>query len=270
MRPLLVLVALVPMLASAEEPSADQLARDSQNPLSELVRIPLIGAVEFGIGPFNRVGARGRVEPILPVALVPSMNVVTRFSVPYLYEPEEFAPEGGTTGFGDATATVFLSPRHAGRLSLGAGPMFLLPLGSAELGARKWAVGPAAVAFFEGREWTLGLLVDAVFSFAGPGPDDVALVTLEYKIARYFGDGWFVGTRPLVTADLTVDSSERWLVPFGVGIGRVLTGPLLAVEFEAGAYVNVVRPETEPAALWSVEARVTLLLHQWKPAERPE
>ena len=102
-------------------------------------------------------------------------------------------------------------------------------------------------------------LVTRLGPFAATLPDDLSIPADRGSVV-----GRAVVDRATVhIADLEAEPEDRWLVPIGVGAGRVFAGPVVAVELELGAYWNVVRPETEPAARWAIEARVNLLLHQW-------
>jgi hypothetical protein len=65
---------------------------------------------------------------------------------------------------------LFLSPRKltSGGLIWGVGPVLLLPTATDSLlGAKKWGAGPAAVALIMRVPWTVGMLANHIWSYAG-------------------------------------------------------------------------------------------------------
>jgi hypothetical protein len=41
-------------------------------------------------------------------------------------------------------------------------------------------------------------------------------------LVRQLGGGWYVNSAPIITADWTADSEDRWIVPLGAGGGKVV------------------------------------------------
>lgn len=71
--------------------------------------------------------------------------------------------------------------------------------------------------------------------------------------------GWYVyvNSVPMITADWKADASDRWTVPIGSGVGRIVRIGPLPLDVDLGAYYNVVRPDN--AAEWQLRARVNFL-----------
>ena len=71
--------------------------------------------------------------------------------------------------------------------------------------------------------WVLGALVQNIWSFAGPSDEpDVNKFTFQYFLNYNLGDGWYLTSTSIITADWEKSSSNQWTVPFGGGIGRLM------------------------------------------------
>ena len=109
--------------------------------------------------------------------------------------------------------------------SSGKGPIFQLPTNtSTNLGSNLWSVGPSVVGFTMHGPWMVGLLVQNLWSFAGPGGNDNPSV--NQFLAQYFVNynlphGWYITSSLIITADWKAAGSQQWMVLFGGGFGNV-------------------------------------------------
>jgi hypothetical protein len=85
------------------------LAKQSQNPVSDLISLPFQNNTAFGIGEYERTQNVMNIQPVIPLNVGP-VNVITRTVIPLIYQPDIAERDGGTFGLGGITATVFLSP----------------------------------------------------------------------------------------------------------------------------------------------------------------
>jgi len=46
------------------------------------------------------------IQPVVPVTLSENWNLITRWIVPVVYQPDPFAAQGGATGLGDLNSTL--------------------------------------------------------------------------------------------------------------------------------------------------------------------
>jgi hypothetical protein len=174
-------------------------------------------------------------------------KLVTRTIFPFVWLPD-VTSESGTfsSGLSDIQFTAFYVPEGEG-VMWGVGPIFEFPSGGSERGTEKWSAGPAAVVLAQPYPWTLGLLVNNVWSFAGD--DDRADVNkglAQYFLALQLGDGWYLNSAPIITVNWEADSDDRWTVPFGAGGGKVFFLGALPLNAQIGAYYNVVKPDIGP------------------------
>jgi hypothetical protein len=227
------------------QPSLQQIAKQARNPLPSQINIPIMANFNFGTGgPAHVTQFVLEIEPVIPFPLPDDWNLVTRTDLNVINQPGTEPGQRGTFGLGDTEFSAFVSPPSTEALVWGLGPIILLPTATANvLGGGKWGMGPTGAAIFSTGPWELGLLVNNVWSFAGerrrPAVNEM---TIEQDIQYSWPSGWYLTYGPSVTADWTASSSDRWTVPVGAGVGKALQIGQLALNLQAEAYDNVVRP----------------------------
>ena len=115
----------------------------------------------------------------------------------------------------------------------GVGPVFVLPTATDRLlGADKWAAGPAGLVLTIRGPWTLGMLANHVWSFAGDSDrDDISNTFLQPFAAYTTPDAW--------TFSLQAESNynwkmERWSVPINFAASKLVMFGKLPVSLQAG------------------------------------
>ena len=260
-RLLAVSTAVLALVAvSAAQPASEgDLAKKTQNPVSDLISVPFESNFNFGVGPNDDLQYILNVQPVMPFRLSEDWNLITRTIIPLIDQPELGPGVGDVFGLGDIQLSLFLSPAKSGALIWGIGPIFQFPTATDDaLGSDKWSAGPTAAALTIRGPWVLGALVNHLWSFAGD--DDRADVnqTLIQPIVTYnLPGGWFLTSVPYITANWETDGDDRWTVPIGIGVGKVHRFGTLPVGLELASYYNVVRPDA--AAEWTLRFRINLL-----------
>ncbi|MHC5002411.1 MAG: hypothetical protein ACYTJ0_04745, partial [Planctomycetota bacterium] len=205
--------------ADGDEVGADEaLARAAQNPIADLISLPFQNNTNIDFGRLNYEQNVLNIQPVIPFHLNDDWNLITRTIAPVVYQPAIVPGDDHDFGLGDVQFTGFLVPtrRFAGWM-IGAGPVVRLPTATdARLGARKWAIGPSAVALRFDGPWVVGALAQQVWSVAGSGDSNVSELLVQpfvnYNIPD--GDGWYLTTSPIITANwMADDSDDRWTVP---------------------------------------------------------
>jgi hypothetical protein len=155
--------------------------------------------------------------------------------------------------------TFFISPKNPGRLTWGAGPVFQLPTAtSTYLGQGKLGIGPSIVVLMQPGHWTLGVLVNNVWSVAGSGSrPDVNQFLLQYFINYNLKKGWFITWQPTLTANWEAASGNQWTVPYGGGIGRIMKLGFQPVSLTAQFYGNAAHPVNTPS--WTMRLQIAFL-----------
>ena len=166
-------------------------------------------------------------------------------------------------GTGPTTFSAFLSPANPTNGWLwGVGPVVQLPtISDASLGSNVWGGGPTGVLVYMKGPWLAGILANNVWSFGGisglGGTRYNAFMT-QYFVNYNFGEGWYVNTAPIITANWLTAGNKAWTLPFGGGIGRVVKiGGKLPVNLSIGAYYNALRPQF--GSTWQLRTQATLI-----------
>lgn len=263
---LLALFGFASIVCAKEDPSGasqGSLLEKSQNPISDLISVPFQFNWNFNVGDLDRTQVLVNVQPVYPARLTNDLNLIIRPILPVILNPVLAQGGSSTFGIGDLNPQLFLSPSTPtktaiGNLTWGVGPAFLLPTAShGPMGTGKWSVAPAAVAFFAKAPWTYGALVQNYFSFAGE--DDRADVNqfVLQPFANYnMGEGWSVGTAPIIVANWEADD-RRWTLPLGGGVTKLTKFGNQPVSLILRGYYNALRPENGPD--WQLQAQVSLL-----------
>ena len=250
-------------LPARAAPSAEELAKLAQNPVGNLISVPFQNNTNFNVGPLSGTQNILNIQPVIPIEVDKDWNVITRTIVPLLWQPA-FTPSQDTTfGLGDLQFSAFLSPSSPGPGGLiwGAGAVVQAPTHTDDrLGNGNWGLGPTAVVLKleQGSPWVYGLLVNNIWSLSSSKTGGRYNNFLMQPFLNYnFAGGLYLTTSPIVTANWEADSSQRWTVPLGGGIGKIFHLGKLPVNTQIGAYYNVVHPDNGPD--WQVRLQVQLM-----------
>ena len=169
----------------------------------------------------------------------------------------EPVPGPSTFGLGDLTDALFFTWSTKGKLMLGAGAAFNLPIATDEvLGSGKWQAGPAIRVGYQAPNWRFGLLAANRWSFAGDSNRaDVNQLLIRGLIRRELRNRWFFISAPIITANWNAASGQKWRVPLGGGFGRSLSRDRVPVNLSLQLYWHVIRPDGAPD--WLARVGVT-------------
>ena len=241
------------------ELGAEELAKLAQNPVGNLVSVPFQNNTNLNFGPDRRTQNILNIQPVIPVSVSDDWNIITRTIVPVISQP---LPDGErTNGIGDTVFTAFLSPAKPGHFIWGAGPVVQVPTNSnSDLGNRNWGLGPSLVVLRleKGDPWVYGALVNNIWSLSDSGTGgSYNNATIQPFINYNFAGGLYLTSSPVITANWKAESSQRWTVPVGGGIGKIFHLGKLPVNAQLSAYYNVVAPDDGPN--WQIRAQVQFM-----------
>jgi len=125
------------------------------------------------------------------------------------------------------------------------------------LGSGKYTLGPTAVVLKQAGHWTVGALVNHVWSVGGDaGRTDVSQTFLQPFLA--FGQsGWTFTVNTESLANWKAASGEEWTVPINVSVAKVTRLGKRPISFQAGPRFYVVQPTGGPK--WGFRAAMTLI-----------
>jgi len=251
---------LVPLAVNAQTGDA-QLAQELTNPLADLVTIPIQMNFDREIGPAeDGTKIATNVQPVIPFQLNDDWNLITRTIVPIVYQDEIYPGAGSQFGLGDINATLFLSPKKptAGGLIWGVGPVLLLPTGTDDLlSAKKWGAGPAGVVLAMRGPWTLGVLANHIWSFAGDDSrQDISNTFLQPFAAYTWPSAWTVSVQSESTYNW---KAEQWSVPVNVSVSKLVRFGQLPVSLLGGVGYWFESADTSPEGFrFRLQANIVL------------
>jgi hypothetical protein len=243
---IVVLIALLaPAVAAAQSgpqpPSAEQLAKQSQNPVSSLISVPLQGNWDFGIGDDEATGSLLNFQPVMPFGLTKSTNVILRIIMPLASQPSSDGLR--VNGLSDVVLSAFFTPARSGRVIWGVGPVFLLPTATNNaLGTEKFGMGPTFVVLTQPGKFTVGLLFNHYWSMSGSAKrTDVSQTLLQPFLNYNLGGGLAVGVSSEASANWNAD--QAWTAPLLFNVSKVALLGKRPVNFQFAAGPMIASPD---------------------------
>ena len=130
-------------IAAAQEPTklsaaptTQALAKQAQNPIANLISVPLQNNSNFNYGPRERTQNMLNFEPVIPIKLNEDWNLITRTIVPIIHQPSLAKGESSENGIGDINPTPFFATEVAKDVLVGFGPTVSLPTASQDMRRR--------------------------------------------------------------------------------------------------------------------------------------
>ena len=256
--------------SAGEEESGAELAKKLNNPISDLVSVPFQFNWENGIGSPDRTRFILNIQPVMPFALNEKTNLIVRIVAPIVSQPplltSRFGPSGfGTSGVSDPLVSFFISPAK-GKIIWGVGPAISLPsTNDPTLGSQKWAAGPTIVALKQQSGWTVGILANQIWSFAGP-PDRprVNQMFLQPFVTYTTANLWTIAVNSESTANWEADSPNRWNTPVNFMLSKLSTFGTFPASYQVGWGYFFASPDDAFGATWKVRGTVTVLFPKKK------
>jgi len=265
-----------PVVGSSEEKAErgdlTEINKQLTNPVSQLWSIAfqqnnsrISPGISFEQG--QRWNSNLLFQPVLPIALTPEWNLITRPVIPFFVSqphPEAADPThiDRTAAFGDIILLNMLSPSSTlvGNWLLGVGPTWIFPAGTSRWTSNgKWQVGPAAVVGYLSEKWILGAFFQNWTSFGGSGPKATNSMNLQPFASYFLPDGWSVGYSGNILADWKASATNAYTVPIGVSMSKVVKLGPLPVRFALAGQWMPVHP-TNFGQVWNVQLTVAPVL----------
>ena len=238
----------------AREGNTEALAKEAQNPVANLISLP----VQWNATPSTRWAPRVldpaaeanrtfnvvNVQPVVPFRLNDDWLLVSRTIVPVIHRP--LAGSTDVIGIGDINPTLFLVPRTNGSLQIGLGPTVVIPSATdVQLSSQRWSAGPAGVAVLTRGALVAGVLANNIWSFSGDGGRTVNTMLVQPFVNVNLANGWYLASSPILTADWTAPHGKGWTIPIGGGIGRLFRLGSQPFNASLQGFWNAARPEVQ-------------------------
>jgi len=239
-----ILLVALPLWAADDA----ELAQELSNPLADLMSIPFQMNYDREIGPRDDGWKlQTNIQPVIPFNLNADWNLISRTIVPVIYQDDIFPGAGSQFGLGDFNLSLFFSPKKptSGGVTWGVGPVLLLPTATDDLlGAKKWGAGPGVVALTTRGPWTLGMLANHIWSYAGDGDrQDISNTFVQPFAAYTWPSAWTVAVQSESTYNW---KTEKWSVPINAALSKLVRWGKLPVSLQAGVGYWAESPETGP------------------------
>lgn len=236
-----------------------KLAKAAQNPVANMVSLPLQYNYTSGGGLGSNTAMILNVQPVLPLPIDKRWLIVSRTVVPFVSVP---LPSGiqESGGIADIQEQAYFTESKPGKITWAVGPILSFPTAT-NIAVRtgQWGLGPTAVVLGMPGPWVIGTLVNNIWRIGGVRHGDVLnTFTVQPFINLNLPLAWAISTAPLITSNWSAPSDQRWTVPIGVGVSKVTHVVEQPLNLEMQYYHNVNHPRLagsdevrlEVAALW--------------------
>jgi len=236
---------------------AAELAKKLANPIASLISVPFQNNTDYGIGQWQGTRNTLNFQPVLPIKINDKINMITRVVLPIVTQYNITAPGEKQSGLGDAVMSAFFSPSNSEKLTWGVGPAFLLPVGTNDfLTTKKFGMGPTAVALKQTNGWTIGGLVNQLWSVAGSEDrPDVSQMLVQPFVNYNWKSGAGIGANMEWTQNWKASTTTVWFNPT---ISAVTSLGKQKTQFVVGPRLNLAAPDGAKAD-WGWRAVVIFL-----------
>ena len=265
---LVALVGAVPSLAqqpAAAPPAVHEgadLAKKLANPVSDLVSVPFQFNWEQNVGPHEDTRFILNVQPVMPFSLTEKLNLIARVIVPLVSQPALSESGAPTFGVSDILTSFFFSPKESS-FTWGVGPVISFPSTSEPtLGTGKWSVGPTVVVLKQKGPWTVGALVNQIWSVAGNDDRQAVNQMFLQPFAAYNTKSlWTITLQSETTANWEAED-DKWTVPVNLLFAKLSSFGPFPASYQFGFGVFAAHPDTGPT--WKIRGAIVILLPRRK------
>ncbi|HMU62881.1 MAG TPA: hypothetical protein PKA66_13945 [Gemmatimonadales bacterium] len=260
---MLVVGAPSALMAQQEETAAEinaraeALAKQAQNPVADMVSLPVQFNWTTGGGLGDETQQITNIQPVLPLAITDDWLLISRTIVPLVNLP---GPGGERIkGVADIQEQIFLTPKKSKGVVWGVGPVFSFPTSTnAATETGQFGLGPSVVVLKIGKKWVYGFVANQLWRIAGSSDTDAinsffVQPFINYNLKR----GWAISTAPAITANWDAANGQVWTVPLGLGVSKITRVGKQPMNVLLQYYHNVERPDAAGADL--VRMQFTLL-----------
>lgn len=229
-----------------DKPELQRLAKMLENPIANLINVPIQNNWDFGIGPAKAMRYTLNVQPVIPFTVNQDWNLITRTIVPFIHAESPTVGGPDKSGLGDITQSFFLSPQKpVGGWIVGGGPVFRYPSATdSALGGEKWGAGPTAIFIRQDGGFTYGGLVNHLWDFAGESGRSDLNQTFIQPVVAY---GFKSATTLAVSSEALYDwPSVQWTVPVNLTVAQMFRIGNQPVRVAIGGRIYAERPSGGP------------------------
>ena len=212
---------------------SQELAKKLANPVASMISVPFQNNFDFGLGA-NKDGFRYTMnfQPVIPVRLNKDWNLILRTIVPIIHQ-SDVVPGTSQSDLGDIVQSFFFSPNKTKPFVWAVGPVLLYPSGTDRLlGTGKFGAGPTFLILKQKKQWTVGTLMNHIWSVAGDSArSDVSSTFVQPFISYTTRTAWTFSINTESTYDWV---SKQWSVPVNISVSKLVRFGRQPVSFGGG------------------------------------
>lgn len=240
-------------LSAQDEPKqaandAAEIAKKLANPIGALISVPFQNNMDLGIGETNGSKNTLNFQPILPFSLNKKYSLITRYIVPIIAQHDITGEGTQQSGLSDALVSGWISNAVVKKgFVWGLGGAFLLPTATDELlGTKKFGIGPTAIALKQSKGWTVGALVNQIWSVSGDADrSDVNQMFIQPFVTHNWKSGAGLTVNSETTFNWEANSTNAYINIMAGGLTKF--GKQL-VQLQVGPRIHVAAPEGAKSA----------------------
>lgn len=153
---------------------------------------------------------------------------------------------------GDVNYTAWISPSKPSLIIYGVGAVFQLPTASnTTFGSGEFGVGPSIVVLTMIDQWVAGIVSNNIWTF---GDIQENKFIFQYFLNYNLPKAWYLVSGPIITENWNADAKNKWIIPFGAGMGKVLRIGKQPININVQLFYNAVKPD----GMGDVQSRIQL------------
>lgn len=238
------------------------LAQELTNPVAPIVQFPVQFNWNGRLGTENQgQWVRLELQPVIPIKVNDDWNIISRTVAPVIWQNDRYPGTGSQFGVGNVEQTFFLSPsKRMDGFVVGVGPVFYLPTTTDKLlGNSQTGAGPSAVVHYSTGPWSIGILTNQVWAFAGPvsyGAKPVNQTYLQPFVAYTTQNAWTF----MLNSQSTYEwSTDKWTMPFNFLVSKLVHIDKTPVNIGLGVRYYAAAPNDGPKG-FGARLQLTFLL----------
>jgi hypothetical protein len=251
----LALACLTATPLSAQEKSADEIAKEMSNPTAA------VGSMNnnFDFKTFDgdlpesgdQTGFSYLFQPGLPFPQDNGFNLLIRPAVSILFKQPVFDPASGEfedegTELGDTGFDVAYGTTYDNGVLFLFGAVGTLPTNTDDkVGVDQYRLGPEVLVGVLKKWGLVGILINQQWDVAGDDETDTSVTGGQYFYAFSLKKGWQIFSGPTWSYNREAPSGDRWTIPVGIGVSKtIILDSGMPMKFQAQYWKYVASPDS--------------------------